>query len=112
MVDRLLLVTKTHARWFPTGLEVFNMVALLAERCGELAAEVQRWEGGRKVEKLGCPDRAQLAREIMDVLTCAPTIAEHHEHLEHLEDLSSRIEPSISPAVLDGFVTTEESGRA
>lgn len=48
----------------------------LAEECGELAKEVNHWEGsGAKHKKHGEPCREKLAHEIRNVLTCAAQVA-------------------------------------
>ncbi len=48
------------------------IVTRLAEECGEVAAEVNHFQGvGVKVEKLGAPDRTKLAKEIHQVMTVA-----------------------------------------
>jgi hypothetical protein len=66
MVDRLVVDTKAQGRGFPAGRELFKMGTRLAEERRELAAEVQRWEGEPlKLEKLGPPDRGQMAKEII-----------------------------------------------
>lgn len=107
MFDRVLLVVLAQRRQFPGGGEPFKMVTRLAEECGEVAAEVQRWEGeGLKQAKGGPPDRSSLAKELMDVLSCALTIADHYELID---DLQARIELSISRAAKDGWLTPEEA---
>jgi NTP pyrophosphatase (non-canonical NTP hydrolase) len=103
---RLLLVTRAQARRFPNGLDPFKMVTRLAEECGEVAVEVQRFEGeGLKVEKLGSPDGEKMAKEVLDVMTAALTIAVHYDLVD---TLLARLESSIGRAVSDGHLTPEE----
>jgi NTP pyrophosphatase (non-canonical NTP hydrolase) len=56
------------------------MVTRLAEECGELAREVNHFEGtGVKNEKHGEPDKTRLAREVRDVLLCALQIMTYYQ---------------------------------
>lgn len=71
---------------FPKGNEPFQIIARLAEECGELAAEVNHFEGaGVKAEKWGEPDRGKLAKEIMDVVRCALQVAMYYEIEDELD---------------------------
>lgn len=73
---------------FPNGNEPFQMIARLAEECGELAAEVNHFEcAGVKAEKWGDPDENKLAKEIMDVLRCALQVAMYYQVEDELEDI-------------------------
>lgn len=109
VIDRLLFVVAAQERRFPKGLDPFKMIARLAEECGELAGEVQHWEDeGLKRSKLGDPDAAKTAKEVMDVLTAALTIAKYYGLLEAVQ---ARIELSIERAVEDGLLTANEVSR-
>ncbi len=71
---------------FPNGNEPFQIIARLAEECGELAAEVNHFEGaGVKQEKWGEPNRSKLAKEIMDVVRCALQVAMYYQVEDELE---------------------------
>lgn len=86
------------------------MVTRLAEECGELAAEVQRWEdSGLKREKLGPPNPADTAKELMDVLTATLAIARNYGLLDALAD---RVELALAGAVESGHLTAEEVASA
>jgi NTP pyrophosphatase (non-canonical NTP hydrolase) len=105
LMDRLLLIVEAQKRRFPDGLEPFKMITRLVEECGELATEIQVWEDeGLKRAKHGAPDRARTAKEVMDVLTAALTIADHYGITRDVED---RIELSIARARSDGFLPEE-----
>lgn len=109
-MDRLMLIVEAQKRRFPDGLEPFKTVTRLVEECGELATEVQLWENsGLKRSKHGEPDRARTAKEVMDVLTAALTIADFYGLME---DVANRVELSIARAASDGFLTDEEVGSA
>jgi NTP pyrophosphatase (non-canonical NTP hydrolase) len=106
VLDRLLLVVIAQERRFPGGVDPFKMVCRLAEECGELAAEVQHWEGeGIKRDKHGDPDPERTAKEVMDVLTAALSIARHYELMERLVE---RTEVSIARSIDEGLLTDEE----
>ncbi len=79
MLDKLWVINRGLDKRFPAGRDPFQMVTRLLEECGELAAEVNHFEGsGVKLEKHGPPDRAHLAKEIQDVLRCALQIASYY----------------------------------
>lgn len=64
MKDFYLLAKGTNAR-FPEGNTPFQITTRLLEECGEVAAEVNLWEGsGIKRAKHGAPKKENLAGEI------------------------------------------------
>jgi NTP pyrophosphatase (non-canonical NTP hydrolase) len=96
-------------RRFPDGIAPFKIIARLAEECGELSAEVQLWEGmGVKREKHGPPDRARLAKEVMDVLRAALAVAEYYG-IE--DDLAAALDRSLAGAVGSGLLTPAEAAE-
>jgi NTP pyrophosphatase (non-canonical NTP hydrolase) len=63
----------------------------LLEECGELAQQVNHFEGsGVKREKYGEPDRAKLAKEVQNVLTCALQVALYYGVEQELADSLER----------------------
>jgi NTP pyrophosphatase (non-canonical NTP hydrolase) len=75
-------VARGFSRRFPEGDDPFRMMTRLLEECGELAEQVNHFEGaGVKREKHGEPDRTKLAHEICDVLTCVARVIDHY-HVE------------------------------
>ena len=105
-MDRLLLIVEAQKRRFPDGLDPFKMVTRLVEECGELATEVQIWEDeGVKRSKHGDPDASRTAKEVVDVLTAALTIADHYGLLD---DVSRRVETSIGRAAAEGLLAPED----
>ncbi len=75
-MEELYGLARGYARRFPAGNDPFQMITRLAEETGELAAEVNHWEGsGVKRAKHGEPSREHLAGEIKNVLTCALQVA-------------------------------------
>ena len=79
MLEKPFLVARGLARRFPNGNDPFQMTTRLLEECGELAQQVNHFEGsGVKREKHGDPDRAHLAKEIQQVVGAALQIAVHY----------------------------------
>jgi predicted O-methyltransferase YrrM/NTP pyrophosphatase (non-canonical NTP hydrolase) len=86
-VDKLIAVTGGYAHRFPDGEEPFQMMTRLLEECGELAQQVNHFEGsGVKREKHGEPDRAALANEIKQTVVCALRVAQYYGVEKELED--------------------------
>jgi NTP pyrophosphatase (non-canonical NTP hydrolase) len=84
---KLVLVTKGLMRRFPAGNEPYQIMTRLLEECGELAQQVNHFENsGVKQEKHGRPDKAKLAKEVMDVLRCALQIAVYYDIEAELHD--------------------------
>jgi predicted O-methyltransferase YrrM/NTP pyrophosphatase (non-canonical NTP hydrolase) len=86
-VDKLIAITSGYAHRFPDGDEPFQMMTRLLEECGELAQQVNHFEGsGVKRVKHGEPDRAALANEIKQVVVCALRVAQYYGVEKELED--------------------------
>jgi NTP pyrophosphatase (non-canonical NTP hydrolase) len=78
-MERIKKINEGLRKRFPDGENPFQMVTRLAEECGELAAQVNHFEGsGIKQQKHGQPDRHKLAKEVQDVLRCALRIATYY----------------------------------
>jgi NTP pyrophosphatase (non-canonical NTP hydrolase) len=74
----------------------------LLEECGELAQQVNHFENsGVKQEKHGEPDRARMAKEVQNVLTCALQVAQYYG-LE--QELEISIERSYQRLRAEGFI--------
>lgn len=90
-MERLKKINEGLRKRFPNGEDPFQMVTRLAEECGELAAEVNHFEGsGMKRQKHGEPDRHKLAKEVQDVLRCALQIAVYYDIETELETVINR----------------------
>ena len=78
--EQLLAVARGFNMRFPGGDDPFQMMTCLLEECGELAQQVNHFEGsGIKREKYGEPDRAKLVKEIRDVLHNVVRIMDHYD---------------------------------
>jgi len=79
MLEKPFLVAQGFRHRFPRGNDPFQMMTRLLEECGELAQQVNHFEGsGVKREKHGEPDRAHLAKEIQQVVGAALQLAVHY----------------------------------
>ena len=79
MIDKFKKINKGLIRKF--GKEgPFKIITRLTEECGELAAQVNHFEGsGIKKEKHGLPKKEHLAKEVQDVIRCALQIADYYQ---------------------------------
>jgi len=92
-MDRLYRMVEGYYKKFPKGVEPFQMVTRLLEECGEVASEVNHFEGsGIKIQKHGQPSKEALAIEIKQSLIALLQIAVYY----NVEDeLDHSIEKSI-----------------
>ncbi len=95
-------ITRGLNNRFPDGNDPFQIMTRLLEECGEVAREVNHFAGsGVKCEKYGEPDRAHLAKEIRQVLTCALQVAAYYG----LEDeLRQAIESAYQQVKAEGLI--------
>jgi len=86
-LEKLYAITHGLNRRFPDGKDPFQMMTRLLEEGGELAQMVNHFEGtGIKKEKYGEPDKAKLAKEVMDLLRCALQITIYYGIESELEE--------------------------
>ena len=94
------LAEALHERF--SGREPFQIVTRLLEECGELAQEVNHFEGGAtKLEKYGEPSKEKFAKEVMDVLRLVFQIVGHYR-LE--TELNAVLEATYRQCVDEGLV--------
>lgn len=106
--ETLLAIVDGLNRKFPTGNLPYQMVARLCEETGELAKEVNHFEGsGVKVQKYGNPDRLRLANEVRDVICTALSIARWYG-IER--ELSDAIDARHAALQRDGHVPQASRG--
>jgi NTP pyrophosphatase (non-canonical NTP hydrolase) len=76
VLEPLFTITADLNRRFPAGNDPYQIMTRLLEECGELAQQVNHFEGaGVKREKYGEIDRDKMAKEIKDVIRGALQIA-------------------------------------
>lgn len=103
LMNRLFKITRGLNERFPDGNDPFQIITRLAEECGELAAEVNHFEGrGVKHQKHGEPDRAKLAKEVQDVIRCTLQVAIYYGIEAELE---TSIESSYQKMKQEGFIS-------
>jgi 8-oxo-dGTP diphosphatase len=103
--QKLLSITLGLNRRFPNGNHPYQIMTRLLEESGELAQQVHHFEGaGVKREKYGQPDRAHLAKEVMDVLRCALQISLYYG-IE--SELIASIETSYQRMLSEGLLEEE-----
>ncbi len=104
--DQLRDVARGFSRRFPNSDDAFQLMTRLLEECGELAQQVNHFEGsGVKREKYGEPDRAKLAKEIRDVLKCVVQVIDHYD--VELE-VAASIDLAYHSLKREGFIPENE----
>jgi len=90
MIDKINKINQTLEQKFGKE-DIFRVVTRLLEECGELAAQVNHFEGsGLKRAKHGNPNKKDLAKEVQDVMRCALQIADHYGIRKELEQSIER----------------------
>lgn len=101
-LNKLYAITHGLNRRFPDGNDPFQMMTRLLEEGGELAQMVNHFEGtGVKREKYGTPDKAKLAKEVMDLLRSTLQIAIYYG-IE--DDLERKINDSYEKMKNEGLI--------
>jgi len=104
-LDKLLPITRGLNRRFKDGDDPFQIATRLLEECGELAKEINHFEGtGVKRQKYGEPDKAHLAKEVQDVMRVALQVAIHYQ-IE--PDLETSIEQAYQRMQAEGLIDPE-----
>jgi NTP pyrophosphatase (non-canonical NTP hydrolase) len=76
MLEKPWLIAHGMLHRFPDGHEPFRIMTRLLEECGELAQQVNHFEGsGVKRAKHGEPDREALAKEVRQAIVGVLQIA-------------------------------------
>ncbi len=100
--EKLMAITHALNRRFPSGTEPFQITTRLLEEGGELAEQVNHFEGSEtKRAKYGEPDKLKLAKEVMDVLRCGLQIAIYYGIEPELE---TTIEKHYQRAKAEGLI--------
>ena len=88
MLEPLFAIAEDLNRRFPEGNEPFQMLKRLLEEGGELAQQVNHFEGsGLKRAKYGEPDKTKMAKEVMDVIRVALQISLYYDIQTEVEEL-------------------------
>ena len=102
MIEKLYKIAEGLNNRFQDGDDPFYIVTRLAEECGEVASQVNQFEGkGVKAEKLGAPDRAAFAKELQDVMRAVIQLAIYYELQS---ELAASVDSSYRQIVSEGYV--------
>ncbi|HEX8681568.1 MAG TPA: hypothetical protein VF707_04590 [Ardenticatenaceae bacterium] len=104
--DKLPLVSRGLTRKFPRGDDPFQLMTRLLEECGELAQEVNRFEGsGIKHEKHGAPNRERLTEEASHALRALFQIVQYYQ-ME--EEVAAALEATYERLQQAGYIDQSE----
>lgn len=102
MLEKLFAIARGLNHRFPDGNDPFQIMTRLLEEGGELAQQINHFEGsGVKQEKYGAPDRQKLAKEVMDVLRVAGQVAVYYG-IEH--EVEAALERSYQQLIAEGHL--------
>lgn len=88
LLEKLLRINDAYDKKYD-DVDPFRITTRLAEECGELAAQVNHFEGsGSKRQKLGEPSKQALAAEVIDVMRCALHLATYYEVMAEMETVA------------------------
>jgi len=88
---------------FPEGDDPFKMASFLLEECGEVAAEINHWEGtGIKLQKHGEPSKEKLANELRQAIVALFKIAAYYSVEDELE---ASIEQALQRLKDEGLIS-------
>ena len=105
-INLLFIIARGMEHRFPEGNEPFQMMTRLLEESGELAQQVNHFENtGIKRLKYGPPDRAQLAKEVMQVLRCTAQVAVYYGVEQEVE---SELYQAYQRLKSEGHILDEE----
>ena len=101
-MERFYKMAEAADKRFPEGVEPFQMLARLLEECGEVAKEVNHFEGsGIKLQKYGAPSKEKLANEIRQAAVALFQLAKHYSVENELEQA---IEASLQRSRAEGLI--------
>jgi len=110
MIDKLYKTAEALNVRFSDGNDPFKIVTRLAEECGEVAAEVNHFEGmGVKADKLGEPNGEKLAKELAQVMGAVLHLAMYYgvqaELATYVDETYRRV---VSEGLVEPLVDDEE----
>ncbi len=106
MLEKLWIITRGWNHRYPDGNNPFQIMTRLLEECGEVAQQVNHFEGtGIKRQKYGEPDRKELAKEVSQVLRCALEVAVYY-HIE--AQVEAELASGYQWLKAEGYIVDEE----
>ena len=101
-MNRFYKLAEASDKRFPKGVEPYQMAARLLEECGEVASEINHWEGsGIKRQKYGEPSREKLAGELRQAITELFKIAAYYSVQDELE---ASVNKALERATKEGLI--------
>lgn len=101
-MERFYKMVEASNKRFPDGVEPYQMATRLLEECGEVAAEINHWEGsGLKRQKHGQPKKENLANELRQSIVELFKIAQYYGVEKELEE---SIENSLKRSREEGLI--------
>lgn len=86
-MDRFYKMVEASNKRFPEGVNPFQMATRLLEEAGEVAAEINHWEGsGLKRQKHGEPRKEDIANELRQTIVELFKIAAYYSVEKELEE--------------------------
>ncbi len=101
-MQRFYQMAEASNNRFPEGVQPYQMATRLLEECGEVAAEINLWEGsGLKRQKHGEPKKENIANEIRQAMVELVKIARYYQMEEELE---ASIQASLERSKAEGLI--------
>jgi len=102
-LDRFYKMVEASNKRFPEGVQPFQMATRLLEECGEVAKEINHWEGsGIKRQKYGEPKKEKLANELRQSIVELFKIAVYYSVENELEEsINQSLERSRNEGLID-----------
>ena len=102
-MDRFYKMVEASNKRFPEGVQPFQMATRLLEECGEVAKEINHWEGsGIKRQKYGEPKKEKLANELRQSIVELFKIAVYYSVENELEEsINQSLERSRNEGLID-----------
>lgn len=102
-MDRFYKMVEASNKRFPNGVAPFQMATRLLEEAGEVAAEINHWEGsGLKKQKRGEPKKEYLANELRQTIVELFKIAVYYSVENELEEsINKSLQQSKDEGLID-----------
>ena len=101
-MEKFYRMVEASNKRFPEGVNPYKMAARLLEECGEVAAEINHFEGsGLKRQKHGEPSKEKLANEIRQTIVELFKVAVYYSVEKELDE---SIEQSLMMSRSEGLI--------
>ena len=102
-IDSFYKMVEASNKRIPEGVQPYQMATRLLEECGEVAAEVNHWEGsGIKRQKHGEPRKEDLANELRQAIAELFKIAVYYSVENELkESINQNLQRARNEGLID-----------